>query len=150
MRKTILIVLLIVTANSAWADWSEIFKGKNYIDQTNIRKNGQFVKVWELLNLQDKANETASLVFLHEYDCKEERVRHLSMQGFPSQMGLGTPIAIVNEPSDWGHFQPWSPADFILSLVCHEWVKVVDDLYFDPITIRKNGQFVSSLDSIWE
>lgn len=142
MRKTILILLLIVTANPAWADWSEIFKGR-YIDQTNIRKNGHFVKVWELSNVKEKEAEIASFLSLEEYNCKEEKGRTLSAKGFPSKMGSGIPLLEVNEPGEWVYFQPWSPADFTLQLVCHEWVEVVEDLYFDPIAIRKNGQFVS-------
>ena len=60
MNKTILILLLILTANSTWADWVKISESNGdsyYIDQTNIRKNGNFVKVWELLNLKEKKFE---------------------------------------------------------------------------------------------
>ena len=51
--KNILILLLIVTTSPAWADWAAVLKNNSdthYIDHTNIRRNGQFVKVWALKN----------------------------------------------------------------------------------------------------
>lgn len=149
MNKTILILLLILSANSTWADWVKISESNGdsyYIDQTNIRKNGNFVKVWELLNFKEKKFEAASLVRLREYDCKDEKMRLLSMSGFSNQMGTGIPFIKTNEPDEWEFIQP-SRSNLhavMLPLVCHEWVKVKEDVYFDAVNIRKNGQFVTN------
>lgn len=149
MNKTILILLLILSANSTWADWVKISESNGdsyYIDQTNIRKNGNFVKVWELLNLKEKKFEAASLVRLREYDCKDEKMRFLSITGFSNQMGAGIPSTKINEPGEWEFIQPSRSniQAFILPLVCHEWIKVKEHFYFDAVNIRKNGQFVTS------
>lgn len=149
MGKAVLILLLIITANSTWAAWVEMTESNGdtyFIDQTNIRKNGNFVKVWELLNFKEKEWELASLVRLREYDCKEEKMRILSMSGFSNQMGSGIPSIKTNEPGEWEFIQPSisNIHALMLPLVCHEWIKVKEGVYFDAASIRKNGQFVTN------
>lgn len=151
MHKTILILLLIVTANSVWADWAEMVSelggDTHYIDQTNTRKNGQFVKVWMLTNLKEEKYGIASFVSLMEYDCNEERMRYLSKRAFSGQMGSGTSFAVPLERTGlekWEYIPPEAVGAFIQALVCHEWVKLDKNVYFDTISIRRNGQFVTS------
>lgn len=150
MYKTILLLLLIIIANPAWANWAEVMKSENgtfYIDQTNIRKNGQFAKVWLLNNLKEQEHGITSTVSLQEYDCNEERMRYLSMSKFSGQMGSGTSFALPVEEAaldKWSYIRPRSLPAFIHALVCHEWVKIAEDVYFDPVSIRKNGQLVTS------
>lgn len=146
---SILLLLLIVTTNPAFADWSKMAKtpiGTIYIDQINIRKSGSLVKAWELHNLEEGKGEIASFVSLKEYDCKEERVRTLSISGFSSQMGSGIPCIEETESDKWQYVrpQPGYIPSLILPLVCHDWVKITEGIYFDSASIRKNGQFVFS------
>lgn len=146
--KNILILLLIVTTSPAWADWAAVLKNNSdthYIDHTNIRRNGQFVKVWALKNSKEKKDRLeSSIVTLEEYDCSEERVRLLFIRSFSGQMGIGIPLAEKNVHSEWKYFQPRSPIAFIHALVCHEWVKVDGNVYVDPVSFRRNGQFITT------
>ncbi|MDP1558945.1 MAG: hypothetical protein Q8L82_08630 [Nitrosomonas sp.] len=57
MHKTILIFLLIITTNPAWAEWSKMGEANDrtqYIDYTSLRKNGHLVKAWSLVDLKKK------------------------------------------------------------------------------------------------
>lgn len=53
MRKTILMLLLAVVSSSAEAGWIAVGDGENmttYADPTTIRKTGDRVKMWALLD----------------------------------------------------------------------------------------------------
>ena len=148
MQKNILILLLIITTNPVWADWAQVIESNSstyYIDQTNIRKNGQFAKVWVLDNLNEQKYGIASFVSLTEYDCNEERMRYLSRQAFTGQMGSGTasPVPVEGTALDkWEYIPPQTVGTFIQALVCHEWVKLDKNVYFDTMrTLHGQSQF---------
>ena len=143
MPKTILLLLLIVASSSASAEWSKLKETDDktqYIDYTSIRKYGGFVRAWFLVDLKKKEElGNSSLVYVYEFDCREERRRWLSVYFFSGQMGLGETIEKLTTPEEWEYFRE----DPILPMVCHDWVKLGNDLYIDPVTIRKNRQFVT-------
>jgi len=147
MHKAVLILLLIAVASPVWAEWSKTGEANDrtsYIDYTSLRKNGHLVKAWGLVDLKKKEEiGHSSLVFINEFDCREERRRKLSVYFFSGQMGLGETIAKLTEPEEWEYIRPGEQGYFVLPLVCHDWVKIGRDLYIDPVTIRKNRQFAT-------
>src|SRR5258706_15525990 len=55
MRKPVLILLLVVVSSSATSEWVEIGKTDAYIyyvDPATIRRNGELVKMWSLLDFK--------------------------------------------------------------------------------------------------
>ena len=147
MHKAVLILLLIAVASPVWAEWSKIFHevdGKTlYIDLSTIRKNGQFVKVWELVDFKEMELGISSAAFLKEYDCKEERERILSSNPFSGKMGSGDRI-LLRVPNEWQFILP--NREIISSFVCHEWLKITEQergsVYLDA-SFRRNGQLVT-------
>lgn len=153
MHKAVLILLLIAVASPVWAEWSKIFHevdGKtHYIDLSTIRKNGQFVKVWELADLKEMILGISSAAFLKEYDCKEERERILSSNPFSGKMGSGDRVLLPRLPNEWkpNEWQYILPGrEITSSLVCHEWLKIIGNergsIYLDT-PFRRNGQLVT-------
>lgn len=61
-------------------------------------------------------------------------------------MGSGTSFAVPVEGTHdkWEYIRPQTGQAFIHALVCHEWVKVEENVYFDSASIRRNGRFVTS------
>ena len=116
MKKLLLISALVLISTNVMAEWSEIGKTdgyKIYVDLTTIRKVGERVKMWVLVDYS-----TAQIVgnirpFLSrkdqsEYDCKEELWRKHAAIIFPENMGKGE--VIISNGSVNGEWEAVSPS----------------------------------------
>jgi len=122
MNKIILVILLAVMSSSVMAEWVEIGvtdNGTFYVDPTTIRKSGNKVKMWMLLDLNSVKESAAGIKFLStknqdEYDCKEEQYRTLYFSWHSENMGRGIVVYSNNEPNK--NLSPFPPEDINESL----------------------------------
>lgn len=112
MKKLLLTMLLLVatTASAEWTIVSGSHEFLSYMDMGTIRRNGNFVKIWGLLD-HFKEKTQGTIVYLsektlEEYDCKEERYRTVAYVQLRGKMGTGT---VVGHNSDIGKWIPISP-----------------------------------------
>ena len=113
MKRLLLGLMLLVTATAASAEWTVAGETDNfiqYVDRATIRRNGNYVKMWDLLDYErvkviggksDLSQRTQK-----EYDCKEEKKRILALTSFSGQMGNGT---INYDDSNTGKWSPVAP-----------------------------------------
>ncbi len=115
--KLILIAVLMLTATSAWAYWIPIGNALPnggyviYVDPSTIRRSGNMVKMWNLLDYKTaqviaKSGRHLSQMAQAEYDCKEERVRVLYFSLHSEQMANGEIVYFDNKPGEWSPIPP--------------------------------------------
>ena len=131
MLKTVLTILLLATSGSALAKWVQVGGNDDiatYVDPTTIRKSGNKVKMWTLMDYstqqQHKISDQTGKPYRsgkiqEEYDCKEEQSRMLYFSCHSENMGAGD---VVCESSDatknWIPVPPGSLEDTILKFAC--------------------------------
>ena len=119
MSKTVLMCLLIIVSNSAFAEWIYVDTTEgfdSYADKTTIRRNGNIVKMWILRDyktVQQNANDAEgkayfSLAFQQEHNCKAEQTRVLSLSYYSKNMGYGSAVYSQTFTSDWQPIVPSS------------------------------------------
>jgi hypothetical protein len=122
MLKKFIFTVIIFSNSYAWANWIN-FGGNSiltvYIDPASLRKDGNFRKIWQLQDLQqrDKDGEFSRRVRM-EYDCKNERFRALSWTMHSAQMAQGEILSDNSKAAQWSDIPPGTIADDILKLVC--------------------------------
>ena len=106
MKKLAIILLLL--SSSAWAGWKSI--GENdtrtsYADLDRIIRNGNTAKMWTLLdyNAFQRMVEVGyfSQKVQAEYDCKERKLRGLTLSLHAGHMGEGKVIYADESPREW-------------------------------------------------
>ena len=124
MKKLLTIILLIASANS-YAEWTQLGYGNEvtqYIDIATIRRNGNFVKMWDLTEEETVQNFSGgsylSGVYQLEYDCKEERSRILAFSWFSGKMGNGKVVYSNSDPGKWFPIQPGSFGESLWKIAC--------------------------------
>lgn len=126
--KYYLIALCILIASPAWADWLEVAFSDGgaitHIDPTTIRKEGNFIKVWTMDNLPSARtmggiNNVWSMRSRMEYDCKQERVRSLSISAHSERYARGEILGQENSPTQWMDIPPNSVGTKVLNWVCN-------------------------------
>ena len=130
MYETILTILLAVVSSSAMAEWVEIgetdketteaYASTFYADPDTIRKTGNRVKMWSLVDYKITMEElgVTSSKSQDEYDCKEKKQRVLFISFYSGHMGKGETVVIHNERGDWKPTSPGSANEAILKLAC--------------------------------
>jgi hypothetical protein len=96
MRKTILILLAVVSSNSM-AEWVAVTthdSGYIYADPSTIIRDGNQVKMWTLVDYKTprvfgKLKPLMSMKSQIEFDCKEKLSRGISSFAYPENMGGG-------------------------------------------------------------
>ena len=127
MMRLLMTLLLMMTATAASAAWTHVAgtdKFNSYVDTKTIRRDGHFVKMWELRDyLQVQTNGSGdsylSTAVLSRYDCKEEMIASLSITQYSGQMGDGEVVwnsGKVDE--DLEYIIPGSVADENLKIAC--------------------------------
>jgi hypothetical protein len=118
-------VLKIVCASVAapdlaeWVKVSESDTSIHYIDPDSIRKDGNLRKMWQITDLkQREEGGVMSWRALHEYDCKEERLRLLSLSSHSNPMAGGVMLGSDDDPSTWDAIPPGSILARVLKRVC--------------------------------
>ncbi len=108
MHKIILILWLAVTSNSVQAAWNKVTVNEEatiYADTSNMSKNGNTVKMWDVADFKKKTADSnyLSLKSQQEYDCKAKQRRTLAYSTFSGNMASGK---VVNSSN---FARPWSP-----------------------------------------
>jgi hypothetical protein len=123
MKKKLLTLLAsLVLTGPAWAEWVRVGQseiGYKYIDPATIRKDGNLVRVWSLTNLKQrhKDGELSSRSRI-EYDCKQERLKFLSMTEHSGPMASGTELRSAIGDGQWSDIPPGSLSETVLKIVC--------------------------------
>ena len=122
------IILLLLNSEPVYAEWesfgiSEPGKGTAYIDRTTIRREGNLVKMRQLLNFdtaitQDDGKTYRSIVGQYEYDCAEERWRSLALTSFSGPMGEGKMVWDSPDALKWEPIPPRSLAQRVWVFLC--------------------------------
>ena len=93
-------------SSSVSAEWDYIARAADhssatYVEGTSIRKLGDKVKLWEMLDYEEGrelgSKQVLSFKSLKEHDCKEKKYRGLSIIFYSNNMGKG---AIVYSNND--------------------------------------------------
>ncbi len=124
--KRILLAVLMLTANSSWAGWVEVFrtnKATLYADHATIRRSGDKVKIWYLMDFKttefDGRYSFLSSKEQREYDCKDERTRSLFSIYLSGHMGAGSLVYSEDgTPGNWKPIIPNSPSETLWKLAC--------------------------------
>ena len=127
MHKAILMMLLAAVSSSASAAWVEL--GSNdystyYVDATSIRRDGDTVKMWSLLDFR-KARTFENLPYMSlkaqgEYDCKREQLRVFSGTRQSENMGEGDAVSRISEPSEWSAVAPGGIGQAFWKFACEK------------------------------
>jgi len=116
MKKLLVTLMLAVMSSSAMAEWVRVDynsdKGATtYVNFFTIRKSGDTVKMWILLDYK-KAQELAFLPLYmsikrqSEFNCKEEQMKELYASYHAKNMGGGKVIYSDNNPDNWSTVSP--------------------------------------------
>jgi len=127
MKKLLLTLLapLLLVTGSAWAEWVRVTGADAadvYIDPETIREDGNLVKVWEVHDYKQQHKDDALSRRLRvEYDCKEQRLRFLSISTHSGPMASGTTLFthdVPGKPDTWRQIPPGTVGNRVLKIVC--------------------------------
>ena len=121
-----LLVLLMLIASPAWAGWEHIAESddgvKFLIDYQTIRKDGNKVKFWQLVNYPTPQIlgeiKYASTRSRQEYDCKQEQRRVLTLTAFDAWNADGKAVVKEEETGNWREIPPETVVWAIMKKVC--------------------------------
>ena len=118
-------LMLLLVSGAASAEWTYAGEGGNYIhyvDRTTIRRNGNFVKMWDLIDFKKVevigGKSDLSRRAQYEYDCKEEKMRSLALTTFSGQMGSGAVNYTDSDTEKWVPVAPESIGETQWKIAC--------------------------------
>ena len=125
IMKRILALVLMLSASSAWAEWTKMFEMESrtkYLDLSTIRHSGHLVKVWELDDYKT-LQTVGGISYLStkvqmQYDCQEENIRTLAFSLFSKNMGNGKLIDSSFVHQEWIPVQPESAGEALFKALC--------------------------------
>ena len=119
--RLVFIFLLMALAAPAWAEWvkyGETDIASLYYEPATIKKHGNRVGVWRITDLKERHKDGAlSFHGLEEYDCKEERVRFVSLTAFSGPMASGKILRSARKQFE-RNILPGSVAETMLKILC--------------------------------
>ena len=127
MKRLLVGLMLLVTAGAASAEWTRA--GDNdefiqYVDKATIRRNGNLVKMWELMDYKTVQTVSGISYFSDklqsEYDCKEEKSRILALNTFDGKMGNGKVVYLNSDPGKWSPISPGSFNEILWKIACRK------------------------------
>ena len=118
-------LVLLMTAGGASAEWTPVGSSEQftqYVDRATIRRNGNFVKMWNLKDFKT-VQKGASYSFLsskahEEYDCKEVTSRLLAFTWFDGQMGNEKVVFSNSDSGKWEPIEPGSIGESLWKIAC--------------------------------
>jgi hypothetical protein len=125
-HKVRLLLLLAVASNSAAAAWVEVSDDEAdtfYADPATIRKAGNMVKMWTLIDFKTvqvigKGKSYLSMRRKAEYDCKEEQARTVYLSWHPGNMSGGDAVHSDADPGKWRPVPPGSVTEILWKIAC--------------------------------
>ncbi len=122
MIKIILVMLLAAMSSNAMAKWVLVDENNiatTYANPSTMYKNGNFVKIWWLIDYKTAQNvgdgkPYLSMKLQYAFACNEKQSRTLAMYFFSGNMGSGKVIH-----SEDIEFQEWAvvPPDSVYEIV---------------------------------
>ena len=121
-----LLALLVLFATPAWAGWEHAVQSEDgdrlLIDYQTIRKDGNKVKFWQLVNYQTP-QALGEVKYLstrsrQEYDCKQEQKRVLTVTAFGNWNADGQVVIKEEETGKWQEIAPETVVWAIMKKVC--------------------------------
>ena len=89
-----------------------------YVDPLTIRRDGHFRRIWVLHEWKERDHGALSGRLLHEYDCKEERIRTLAFTVHSERMAEGRILSYDDRIEDWQYIAPGSIGETYLKFAC--------------------------------
>jgi hypothetical protein len=97
-------------------------RAKVYIDTETISRQGEWVRVWVMDDLQTAQAWGLRKYFStrgqEEHDCARERFRLLALEYFSGNMGLGEALYKTAGESDWAPLPRGTLAQSVWKFVC--------------------------------
>ena len=129
MRKAILIMLLAGVSSNAAAEWVEVGSSEKttvYVDPATIRRAGNLVKMWNLIDLKTATLTAGSKPYTSqmtqaEFDCKEEQWRRLYFSWHSGNMTRGEIVYSDSNPGTWEPVPPGSATEVLWKFACGKW-----------------------------
>ena len=126
MKKTILALMLAAVSGAAMAEWVDLGESDRstaYFDPATIRRSGDKVKMWRLIDLKSPDRAGGGQPYLSvkaqdEFDCKDERFRTLYIQFHSGKMGNGTTTGTGEGDMKWTPVSPGSVGEAIWKAAC--------------------------------
>ena len=127
MKKLFLALMLALASTSALAEWTWVVEDAGigitvYVDRVSINKTGNVVKMLTLVDFR-AAQGKAKSKFLSqkeqgEYDCKEAKIRILTLSRSDKNLGAGEVVFSDNTPSKWMPVAPGSANEVLWEIAC--------------------------------
>ena len=93
-----------------------------YMETDTIRRKGDLVKVWELLDYNTTQGEAGlphlSVKVQFEYDCAEERHRVLAIRQYSDNMGRGKVVLSNSDEDKWIPVAPETIEQSLWTVAC--------------------------------
>jgi len=89
-----------------------------YADKSTIRRNGNVVKVWQLIDAKNPTYGALSQVSQVEYDCKIEKSRYLVRYGYAGKMAGGEIVYKDIDITKWEPNPPYSMSEILWKHSC--------------------------------
>ncbi len=110
-------------SSSSFAEWTRLGKNSNgntiYVDFEGVRKHGEFVYWWDLLNyLKPTKNGRLSDKTYNQGDCKVFRFQRLSFVFHNQPMGRDTGDIFTPKKTEWEYPSPGTVSEAVLKQVC--------------------------------
>ena len=126
----LLITLLVLSSGPVYAEWVVVSGNDKtgmivYVDPDTIRRKGDLVKVWQLIDFKTMQGGRSpgrflSTKFHKQFDCVEERLRLLSCTDFSGNMGTGEPADAYVDEGNWVPVEPDSVNQALWEAACNK------------------------------
>lgn len=117
--------MLLLAASPAWAGWKSLAQegaATAYADADSIARSGNIAAMSWLTDFNDFQRMVEvgyfSRLVRAEYDCKERKVRNLSVSLHAQHMGEGKVIYANDSPEDWQAIEPGSLQEQLWKTAC--------------------------------
>jgi hypothetical protein len=126
----LLITLLVLSSGPVYAEWVVVSGNDKtgmtvYVDPDTIRRKGDLVKVWQLIDFKTMQGGRSpgrflSTKFQKQFDCAEERLRLLACTDFSGNMGTGEPADAYVDEGNWVPVEPDSINQALWEVACNK------------------------------
>ena len=126
--KKILVLLLLMVSTNVFAEWTRVDNSPDgnmivYIDYETIKKKGNKVKIWSLIDFKTVQKSSygkyLSFVSRNEYDCEEETRRMLDLYSYSGNMRDGEQVYSQSNIKDEGtSIIPVSIDEVLFKIAC--------------------------------
>ena len=125
-----LITLLVLSGAPAYAEWVKVDKDyfssglwTIYVDPDTIRREGNLVTVWQLVDFKAMQGGRSPTRFCStkthkQFDCAEKRFRLLAFTEFTDGMGTGEPTGGYVDKDTWLLVEPESVSQALWEMMC--------------------------------